>query len=133
MIAECILCLALNVYFEARAEDTASQLAVAQVTMNRVKDPRYPNKVCKVVKQKNQFSWFWDGKSDKPYERKAWDQALDLAERIIKEPDQYRVSCVSNSTHYHAVYVSPSWAKSFKKYCRVGSHIFYRDPLKGET
>ena len=127
MIAESILCLALNIYFEARSEDIASQLAVAQVTINRVEDSRYPNDVCRVVKQKNQFSWFWDGKSDKPYERQAWDQALDLAERVIKEPKQYQVSCVGDATHYHAVYVKPHWAKHFKKYCRIGSHIFYRD------
>ena len=44
-------CLAQNIYFEARSESQAGMIAVAQVTMNRVKHPRYPNTVCEVVKQ----------------------------------------------------------------------------------
>ena len=34
-------CLAQNIYFEARSESQAGMIAVAQVTMNRVKHPRY--------------------------------------------------------------------------------------------
>mgnify|MGYP003316608280 CR=1 FL=1 len=80
MMAEALMCLALNVYFEARSENMASQIAVSLVVMNRVEDHRFPNTVCEVVKQgltykwkpslpiKNrcQFSWYCDGKPDKP-------------------------------------------------------------------
>ena len=49
-------CLAANIYKEARGESLQGKIAVGLVTINRVEDKRWPNTVCKVVKQKNQFS-----------------------------------------------------------------------------
>ena len=83
-------CLSKNIYFEARDQVTKGQIAVALVTINRVKSKRFPNTICKVVKQasyKNgkvvrnrcHFSWFCDGKSDNPRNKRAWDNALDLS------------------------------------------------------
>ena len=78
---EALLCLALNVYFEARGDDVLSQVATSQVVINRVKDTRYPNQVCDVVfqsekhengfpkKNRCQFSWYCDGKSDQPTDK----------------------------------------------------------------
>ncbi len=57
-----INCLVEAVYFESRDENVGGQLAVAFVVMNRVKDKRWPSSVCGVVHQKNQFSYYWDGK-----------------------------------------------------------------------
>ena len=57
MIAEAIVCLALNVYHEARDQPFKGQIAVAQVVMNRVHDDRYPDDVCSVVKQGQTYSW----------------------------------------------------------------------------
>ena len=53
MIETTLLCLALNMYFEARSEPIAGQIAVAEVTLNRVASPHYPNTVCEVVLQDN--------------------------------------------------------------------------------
>jgi spore germination cell wall hydrolase CwlJ-like protein len=44
-------CLALNIYHEARSEPRAGQIAVASVTLNRVKSKRFPGTVCDVVMQ----------------------------------------------------------------------------------
>ena len=91
-----MICLALNVYHEAKNQSFIGQVAVAQVVMNRVKDTRYPNTVCDVVKQgatykwkpdfpiKNrcQFSWYCDGKSDKPKEHQAWRTAMHIANGV---------------------------------------------------
>lgn len=80
-------CLALNVYFESRSEASVlSQFAVAQVTMNRVMSDKYPNSICDVVWQKGQFSWTHDGKSDKPYEKQAWDRAQWVAKVTLDNP-----------------------------------------------
>ena len=93
MITEALMCLALNVYHEAKNQSLIGQIAVAQVVMNRVKDERYPNTVCEVVEQgptyswkpdypvrnRCQFSWYCDGKSDKPKEEFAWEQAITVA------------------------------------------------------
>ena len=43
-------CLALNVYYEARGSNLADKYAVADVVLNRVKDSRYPDSICDVVK-----------------------------------------------------------------------------------
>ena len=75
-------CLAQNIYFEARGERQAGQLAVGLVTMNRVNSKRFPNTVCKVVWQKRQFSWTHDGKSDRPTDMKAWKLAQKIAEFV---------------------------------------------------
>jgi spore germination cell wall hydrolase CwlJ-like protein len=57
MIIESLMCLALNVYHEAKNQSFIGQVAVAQVVMNRVKDSRYPNNVCDVVKQGLTYKW----------------------------------------------------------------------------
>jgi len=51
MLAESLICLALNVYHEARSQSLVEQIAVAQVVVNRVNDDRYPDSICGVVKQ----------------------------------------------------------------------------------
>ena len=124
-----LYCLAKNIYFESRNQPTLGQIAVGQVTMNRVNSPKFPNTVCGVVKQKDQFSWYWDSKSDKPYEKKAFEISLDIAERMLSERDYYIV-VGKDATHYHASYVSPYWAKKFTRLKKVGTHIFYKADKK---
>jgi spore germination cell wall hydrolase CwlJ-like protein len=87
MITPALMCVAMAVYFEARGEPTAGQIAVAQVIRNRIEDPRYPDNACDVVKQgyywngipirnKCQFSFYCDGKSDDPKNKQAWFNSL---------------------------------------------------------
>ena len=72
MLETALMCLALNIYFEARSEPIQGQIAIAEVTLNRVASANFPNDVCSVVLQDNnsgcQFSWWCDGKSDEPRE-----------------------------------------------------------------
>ena len=121
-------CLALNVYHEARSEGVKGQLAVAEVTLNRVKSTSYPNTICGVVKQtsKNgcQFSWFCDGKSDDPTDVIAWGRAMHVARHALT--DGVTLRSTQGSTHYHADYVRPYWAASYRKVAQIGRHIFYR-------
>ena len=82
---EAVLCLALNVYFEARSEPINAQFAVAEVTMNRVNSDAYPDTVCEVVWQRKQFSWTHDGKSDNPKDGHAWRVALAVAKSTLSD------------------------------------------------
>ena len=135
MLAEAIVCLALNVYYEARSQSVVEQIAVAQVVINRVNDDRYPDTVCKVVKQgeKNhdgsmkkdryQFSWYCDGAPDKPYNKKSWELALSVAKSVYEGKT---TDLTEGATHYHATSVNPFWAKTLKKVTRIGKHIFYK-------
>ena len=122
MFAEALVCLALNVYHEARDQPFIGQVAVAQVVMNRVHDDRYPDDVCEVVMQgptyswkpdfpvrhRCQFSWYCDGKSDATPDEGAWQQALTIAQGVhTGNLDDF----VEGATHYHATYVLPEWAE----------------------
>ena len=118
-----LYCLALNVYFEARSEPVEGKFAVAAVTMNRVRSPRFPSAICAVVWQRRQFSWTHDGRPDRPYEKAAWREALWVA--TLTYESSYP-SNVGAATYYHTAYVRPVWAKSLQKVARVGHHIFYQ-------
>ena len=141
MIAEAIVCLALNVYHEAKNQSLSGQIAVAEVVMNRVADSRYPNNVCDVVKQgltyrwnpgfpirnKCQFSWYCDGKSDVAKEKDAWEEALSVAKGVYHG---YLDAYLEGATHHHAHYVNPSWAETKTYITRIDDHIFYRWDLE---
>jgi spore germination cell wall hydrolase CwlJ-like protein len=137
MFEAALVCLALNVYHEARDQPFIGQVAVAQVVMNRVEDTRYPNTVCEVVKQgptygwakgfpvrnRCQFSWYCDGKSDKAKDVDAWSQAMVIAHGVYNgNLDDF----VEGATHYHAYYVKPAWAKTKTPIVRISDHVFYR-------
>jgi len=129
-------CLALNVYFEARGEQAEGQLAVAMVTMNRLKNRHYPNSVCGVVWQKWQFSWTHDGKSDRPTDKRAWKLAQQIARftylRFDKLSDRSRkaLDITKGALHYYAPRLaSPYWAKVHSVTREIGGHVF----LTGRT
>lgn len=118
-------CLALNIYFEAYEESLKGQLAVGLVTLNRVRSPYFPNSVCGVVYQHKQFSWYWDGKSDRPKYPKKYETAMLLASSLLdKESKIYDYTY--GSDHYHADYVDPRWRYNMQRVVKIDTHIFYR-------
>lgn len=126
MIELAVMCLSMNVYWEARDQSLAGQVAVAQVTMNRVASDSYPDDVCGVVHELKQFSWQWDGKSDVPLESMAWRRAQMVAQGVLAGSGHAEFNDVS-ITHYHAVYVSPYWTKEMQLVAQIQDHIFYAD------
>ena len=125
-----LTCLALNVYYEARSEPMDGQYAVAHVVLNRVADDTFPDDACKVVKQgyhngkhRCQFSWYCDGKSDKPKDSLSWVVAQVVAYNTLYG---YHKDNTHGATHYHATYVNPWWRKHYDKTVAHGSHIFYK-------
>ena len=128
MLNSMFMCLALNVYHEARSDDMTGQYAVAQVVINRVQSSKFPNDVCSVIKQSRddgtcQFSWYCDGKSDKPREPYAWAYAQMVAADVILGET---VDITEGATHYHANYVRPYWADKLEYTVTYGSHLFYK-------
>ncbi len=123
-------CLASGVYFEARGEPVKGQAAVAQVILNRVRNPAYPNTICGVVYQNKrwrnrcQFSFACDGIRDRVRSRRHWSIAKDVSMAVTA--GKIWLDEVGSSTHYHATYVRPKWARRMKRVGRIGLHIFYR-------
>ena len=133
MIETALMCLALNIYFEARSEPIQGQIAIAEVTLNRVASSDFPNDICGVVLQENkdgcQFSWWCDGKSDYPKEHNSLRTSKALAELMISE-GQYISVIGSEATHYHNDEVHPYWADKLQRIRRIGKHIFYEEKSK---
>ena len=121
-------CLAHNIYFEARNESLKGMVAVALVTLERVEDPRYPDNVCDVVYENKQFSWYWDGLSDRPKNKRKFHEIALIADAIL-DPDTAIYDFTYGSTHYHADYVHPYWEKDMIYKAKIGAHLFYREPL----
>lgn len=135
--ARALRCLTQGIYYEAALESTEGQEAVAQVILNRVRDPNYPSTICGVVfegAERNtgcQFSFTCDGALSQAPVAWAWDRARVVAERALSG---YVATKVGTATHYHADYVHPWWAPTLGKLTQIGAHIFYRwKGLAGET
>lgn len=121
------------------------QVAVALVTLNRVKDSRFPDTVCEVVyeapmrpswrdpdvlipvRDKCQFSWYCDGKSDDipTYDLKSYSTAVGIA-NLLLDTEVLMYDYTLGSTHYHADYVLPDWASTKEKTVEIDDHIFYK-------
>lgn len=122
-----IKCLADNIYYEARNQPKAGKIAVTNVVLNRVEDPRFPKDPCSVIKQKRgkvcQFSWVCSRKSSSPKDKSAYTSAKEIAEHIYINADTIR-DVTYGSKFYHAKYVNPKW--KYKRVITIGDHIFYR-------
>lgn len=145
-------CLATNIYHEARGESYAGKVAVANVTMNRVKSPKFPNTICEVVYQsqtrenwkgeevpkrnKCQFSWYCDGKSDDIVlvtaegnvikERMlAWEMSQLVANQSVRGN---LIDITDGSTHYfNSDLANPYWATAYQQVVQIDSHSFLKE------
>lgn len=134
ILESALLCLALNVYHEARGEMIPGQYAVAQVTLNRANGDQ--NKVCETVVAKNQFSWtkqmlarkdakrYVLKKQGLPRDANAWALAKHIARYTLEHRP---IDGTNGATHYHTTQVRPVWRTSLKYVKRIGRHVFYRD------
>lgn len=129
-------CLAINIYREAGYEPFEGKVAVAQVTMNRVKSGNFGNDVCGVVYQKNvvidkvvcQFSWYCDQvHKSRPINQKAYNESYEVAKKVLLEG--FRLDILKDALYYHATYVNPKWPH--EKIGQIGQHIFYKQKEKG--
>jgi spore germination cell wall hydrolase CwlJ-like protein len=123
-------CLANAIYFEARGESLRGQAAVAQVVLNRVRNPAYPNSICGVVYQNKdwrnscQFSFACDGRKDVVASPSHYKLAKEIAMAVTA--GKIFLPEVGSSTHYYANYVHPGWARAMHRMTKIGLHIFYR-------
>jgi len=137
-----VLCLANNIYFEARSEPIKGQIAVAFVTLNRVSSEFFPKTICDVVKQKTknvcQFSWYCEVRPKRQYTKHIltgegslqYNDIVDLATFVYANYDKLH-DPTYGSLFYHADYVSPGWRKRLDRVATIGAHIFYR--MKDDT
>lgn len=122
-------CLTMAIYYEAASESTPGQQAVAQVVMNRMRHPSYPNTVCGVVFQGSQrstgcqFSFTCDGSLARKPQAAAWNRARRVASAAL---GGFVFAPVGLATHYHTTAIYPYWAPSLTVVGTIGAHRFYR-------
>ena len=128
--ATALKCLTQAIYYEAANEPVTGKRAVAQVVLNRLKHPAYPNSVCGVVYEGAnrpvcQFSFTCDGSLLRQPMSRKWNEAREVAVAALAGSTE---PSVGSATHYHADYVLPRWAFTLAKIEKIGAHIFYRFP-----
>lgn len=123
-----VFCLAKNIYHEAGVEDELGKYAVAQVTLNRINNPRYPSTVCDVVMHRSQFSWANDRRIRWTHPQgETWEESKQIAERVLAQG--YRVRGLEAANYFHADYVDPFWKNTDAMIIKIGTHIFYAQAL----
>jgi len=125
---DAITCLARTIYWEARGEGSAGMEAVANVVMNRLGHEGFPNTICGVVRQGGeqsgcQFSWWCDGRSDKPKEDASYAIAIKIAQKALKRKLTDRTG---GALYFHQRNVTPSWSAEYIETVEVGEHVFYK-------
>ena len=123
-----VVCLALNLYHEARGSTKADLYAVGFVTKNRVNSDNHADTYCAVIWEKQygvtQFSWTKQTLSHLlPKEKASWRRCLEIAYQIVTDDD------LTDTTHgaksfFNPVVVTPKWAVHAKKRTRIGAHVY---------
>ncbi len=135
MQADRLNCLTQAIYYEARSEPLSGQLAVAQVVLNRVKHPAYPDTVCDVVFEGAsrdtgcQFTFTCDGSMKYLPRKKGWERSRQAAIHALLGMSDVTIG---RATHYHTVAIEPYWSRTLLRTANIGTHIFYRFPSRRE-
>jgi len=126
-------CLAEALYFEARGESVRGMFAVGEVILNRVDSNNYPDTLCAVINQGTgrkyqcQFTYTCDGRAETIGEPRSWERVGKVA-RILMDGAPRVLT--GGATHYHTKAVNPSWAQRYPRTASIGSHLFYRQPVR---
>lgn len=126
-------CLAEALYFEARGESVKGQFAVAEVILNRVDSPDFPDTVCGVIKQGTgrkyqcQFTYTCDGHKEVIAEPRAFERVSKVAMAMVEGAGR---PLTKGATHYHTKSVRPRWSRKFPRTATIGVHHFYRQPTR---
>lgn len=126
-----VTCLAKNIYYEAGLENYEGKVAVAQVTVNRAENGKFPDTICGVVHQKTrvpsgkfvcQFSWVCEPNRLKiKYYSDRWQNSLEVARDVIV--NGLRLDHLNDALYFHNTHVRPNWG--LERIARIGGHIFY--------
>lgn len=113
------VCLAKNIYHEARGESIRGKLAVAKVTLNRVTSGKFKHTICGVVYQRGQFSWT-ESKYKPILDKNAWAESLHIAKLLMLNPELSKTPAM----YYHNLKVKPNW-RQLERVDKIGNHVFY--------
>ena len=126
-------CLTEALYFEARGETVKGQFAVAEVILNRLSSPSFPDTICGVINQGTgrkfacQFTYTCDGRAEVIRERKAYEMVGKVAKMVMNGMPR---TLTDGATFYHTKAVRPRWSRVFEQTATIGFHHFYKKPVR---
>lgn len=118
------------VWAEARGESFEGKVAVAEVILERMRDPRWPDDPEGVILQPWQFSCFNQNDPNaslrpKPTDRKGWYAFQECCEAVAEAVGGSNLTKGSN--HYVNLSVArPLWYSPDKVTATIGAHTFLR-------
>ena len=120
--------MAMNIYYEAGGEPLIGKIAVGAVTLNRLKDSRFPKNIRDVVTEPFQFSWYNTKIANTPpSNNKRWKESYEVAKMLLtKTVGNDIIKLLEGATHFHAIDIKPSWAARKTKIATIEGHIFYK-------
>lgn len=123
--ARSIMCLAQDVYYEARGEPERGQIAAAYVVMNRAQ-MAMGGDVCATIWQRHQFSWTGNMRRPAITEMDAWTRAYQVATNVyrLRVPDP-----TSGADHYlnkAKLHRIPHWARGGHNVIQIANHTFMK-------
>ena len=120
--------MAMNIYYEAGSEPLIGKMAVGAVTLNRLKDSRFPKNIRDVVTEPQQFSWYNSKIANTPpTDNKKWKECYEVAKMLLtKTVGSDIIKLLEGATHFHAIDIKPSWAARKTKIATIEGHIFYK-------
>ncbi len=116
-------CSVCNCYHEARGESDQGQINVQKVVYTRELIPGYPNTICGVIRDPEQFSWLNEG-ARQPYKRLS--NGMPEVQKCVKNivaSAKYRNTWFAS--HYHTIDTRPYWKKNCRESEVHGNHRFY--------
>jgi spore germination cell wall hydrolase CwlJ-like protein len=120
--------MAMNIYYEAGNEPLIGKIAVGAVTLNRLRDIRFPKNIRDVVTESQQFSWYNSKIANTPpSNNKRWKESYEVAKMLLtKTVGSDIIKLLEGATHFHATNIKPSWTERVTKVAQIEGHIFYR-------
>lgn len=120
--------MAMNIYYEAGNQPLIGKIAVGVVTLNRLKDKRFPKNIRDVVTEPQQFSWYnTKTASTPPTNNSRWRESYDVAKLLLtKAIGTDIMKLLEGATHFHAIDVKPPWVNKVQRVAQIEGHVFYR-------
>lgn len=116
-------CLTRIIYHEARGESYSGRISVGLVVKNRVISPHFPNTICGVESQPNQFSYVHSIGDHGMYEEDSREASYEAAQAVLSTPPW---PSIHNALFYHTTAVKPSWDYTkLDERAIIGNHVFY--------
>lgn len=121
-------CMALAMYWEARGEEDLGMVAVGWTILNRSASPAFPPTPCEVVFDGGevppcQFSWYCDGRSDRPRDAHSWQRAMRIAADVLTQPPD---DPTRGALYFHSTAIESAWHRGRNRTVRIGGHAFYQ-------